>query len=284
MKNRLGVCSWSLQPASPEELVERIRTLGLDGVQLALDPLRTGEWSTQRTTLLLQEAGIGVRSGMMGTLGEDYSTLASIKRTGGVVPDEHWEANLAAAGANARLAEQLKLDLVSLHAGFLPEEPGEQRDTLIERLRAVAGCFAEHGIRTAFETGQEHATTLLEFLAELDHPKVGVNFDPANMILYDKGDPIEALEALAPYVFQIHIKDARRTHTPGTWGSEETVGTGEVDWRAFFSVLRRIGLDCDLMIEREAGTDRSGDIATARRLVEEHARPGSEFRKRGSEA
>lgn len=268
MKNRLGVCSWSLQPGSPEELVERIRALGLDAVQLALDPLRTGEWSNDRTTLLLREAGIGVRSGMMETLGEDYSSLESIKRTGGVVPDEHWDANLAAAKDNARLAAELGVDLVSLHAGFLPEETGPARDELLERLRAVAGAFADHGVRTAFETGQEHASTLLGFLAELDHPSVGVNFDPANMILYGKGDPIEALDTLAPHVFQIHVKDANRTREPGTWGSEVVAGTGEVDWSAFFALLRRHELSVDLMIEREAGDDRVSDIRIASELVE----------------
>jgi len=87
---RLGVCSWSLQPASPEELAGRVRQTELSAVQLALDPLRTKEWSFGGTVKALEAGGIAVLSGMMGTKGEDYSTLETIKRTGGVRPDEHW--------------------------------------------------------------------------------------------------------------------------------------------------------------------------------------------------
>jgi sugar phosphate isomerase/epimerase len=74
---------------------------------------------------------------------------------------------------------------------------------------------------------------------------------------------------LAPHVRQIHIKDARRTKVPGTWGEEVPVGTGEVNWKQFFAVVAARDLSVDLMIEREAGNDRVGDIVTARKLVEQ---------------
>ena len=95
--NRLGVCSWSLQPSSPEDLANKVRTLGLSHVQLHLDPVRTGAWPEARTAEALARADVSVLSGMMGMVGEDYSTLATIRATGGVRPTEHWEANLAAA-------------------------------------------------------------------------------------------------------------------------------------------------------------------------------------------
>ena len=109
MNNLIGVCSWSLEPSGPEELAERVRSLGLSTVQLALDPLRRGEWPVERTLPVLQEAGIEVHSGMMGTRGEDYSTLETIRVTGGVVPDEHWDENLHTTEDNARLAADLGL-------------------------------------------------------------------------------------------------------------------------------------------------------------------------------
>jgi sugar phosphate isomerase/epimerase len=97
---------------------------------------------------------------------------------------------------------------------------------------------------------------------------VGVNFDPANMILYDKGSPIDALKALSPWLKQCHIKDANRTKVPGTWGDEVPAGTGQVDWMAFFRVLVGSQFKGDLAIEREAGNQRVRDIATAKALVE----------------
>ena len=108
-------------------------------------------------------------------------------------------------------------------------------------------------------------------LAELDRPDhAGVNFDPANMILYGMGDPVEALRALLPHVLQVHVKDATPTAEPGTWGAEVPAGTGAVDWPAFFAVLSGAGRPIDLMIEREAGGTRVADIATARELVQRH--------------
>src|SRR5690606_21905574 len=113
------------------------------------------------------------------------------------------------------------------------------------------------------ETGQETAAALDRFLAALDRPNVKVNFDPANMILYDKGDPIAALRTLLPHIAQVHVKDAARTTTPGTWGREVPVGDGEVDWPAFVSTLEDGGFDGHYVIEREAGDDRVADVTTA---------------------
>jgi sugar phosphate isomerase/epimerase len=265
---RIGVCSWSLQANSALELAERVRAVGVDCLQLALDPLRTGAWSTAGTFAAMRAARLEVRSGMMAMAGEDYSTLETIRATGGVRPDRHWEENRRAAGANARLARELGLGLVTFHAGFLPEERGTERAKLVARLRELVDRFAEQGVRVAFETGQERAATLLAVLEELDRPEAGVNFDPANMILYDVDEPVGALAALAPWVRQIHVKDARRTRAKGTWGEEVPVGSGEVDWGRFFDVLVAQGLAVDLVIEREAGVDRVGEVRAARERVE----------------
>jgi L-ribulose-5-phosphate 3-epimerase len=261
---RLAVCSWSLQPASVDELVERVMATGLVHVQLALDPVRLGVMDIEPLRRRFDEAGLGAISGMMAMDGEDYSTLDSIRRTGGVVPDETWPANLAAAAELARIADELRLPLVTFHAGFIPDstaEPG--RAVTLERIRALRDVFAARGVRVALETGQETADTLARVLLELDG--VDVNFDPANMILYGKGDPIEALRRLLPRVAQVHIKDARPADRPEEWGTEVPVGTGAVDWPAFTGVLRERPVD--RVIEREAGTNRAADVRTAADLL-----------------
>ena len=264
---RLGVCSWSLQPRSAPHLAEGIHAAGLGAVQLALDPLRAGEMPVEQVLDAFTDPPIGVLSGMMAMAGEDYSSLGSIRQTGGLVPDDTWEENLAAARDNAALAGELGLELVSFHAGFIPHDTGSSTyGVMLERLRTIAGLFAGRGVRVALETGQETAAAMLDLLARLETPTVGVNFDPANMILYGAGDPVEALRQLRSRVLQVHIKDALPAARAGEWGTEVPAGEGAVDWGAFFAALRD-GPAVDLVIEREAGDRRVADVRLAVALV-----------------
>ena len=268
MPRRIGACSWSLQAQTPDELVLKLHQVGVDCLQLALDPLRQGRLRERELCAALERGSLTIRSGMMAMAGEDYSTLESIRATGGLVPDRHWRTNVAAARTNATLAHRLGLKLVTFHAGFLPGEPGAQRRKILERVKELAEIFAAEGVELGLETGQESTAVLAQFLADLDHPGVGVNFDPANMLLYDSDEPVEALAQLEPFVRQIHLKDGSRPRNKGTWGEENPLGRGEVRWPEFFQVLASRNLDCDLMIERESGSDRVGDMRSARELAE----------------
>lgn len=205
---------------------------------------------------------------MFGCVGEDYSTLESIRTTGGIAPDPAWAQNLKNIRTTATLAETLGLKLVTFHAGFFPHNEEDPDFTkMLERLTVVAEIFAGKNIRLALETGQESASALAALLQTLNHPNLGVNFDPANMILYGKGDPIEAVRILGPRVWQVHIKDATHTKTPGTWGAEVVVGTGDVDWKNFFASLKKNNFTGGFVIEREAGNQRMADLCRAREVV-----------------
>ncbi len=266
--DRLAVCSWSLQPASPQELVAKLHTTGLRRVQLALDPLRESPALWGGTAALLRRSGITIVSGMFGCVGEDYSTLETIRLTGGIAPDATWEQNQKNIQATAKLARQLGLKLATFHAGFLPHDDSDPNlAKMLKRLGTVADLFLEQQLGLGLETGQETAPALVHLLEQLNRPNVGVNFDPANMLLYDKGNPIEALRLLGPWIRQVHVKDARRTKLPGTWGQEVPVGTGEVDWRAFFTTLKELNYQGDFVIEREAGDQRVADIRGASEVV-----------------
>ena len=266
---RLAVCSWSLQPADPEDLVAKLEQTGIRRVQLALDPLREQPDSWGACAELFARKGIHIVSGMFGCVGEDYSSLDSIRVTGGIAPDGTWAANWGNIQATANLAREMSLKLVTFHAGFLPHEESDPNcDKMLRRLTQIGEVFGAAGITLGLETGQETAPVLKRLLEKLNRPNLGVNFDPANMLLYDKGNPIEALRTLASWIRQVHIKDAIRTKTPGTWGQEVTAGTGEVDWPAFFSALEQIGFRGDFVIEREAGSQRVADIRRAREFIQ----------------
>lgn len=266
---RIGVCSWSLEPRDAEALAGRAAATGVAVVQLALDPIRLGAMGLAETRARLREAGLGIASGMMAMEGEDYSTLESIRATGGVDPDATWPANRKAAAELAKIAAELGIRLVTFHAGFLPEDRRDPRnETLLARLGELAAIFAARGVQVALETGQESAATLSRFLDALDRQRVGINFDPGNLLLYGSGDPVPTLSRLASRVLQVHVKDALPAPSGGMWGREVPVGEGAVDWRALLSTLSRCPAVTTLVIEREAGGDRLGDVIRARRFLE----------------
>jgi len=263
----LAVCSWSLGPSDPANLIDQLSQAGIKKVQLALDPVARAEpWAAAGERLA--EAGIEIALGMFGCVGEDYSTLESIRATGGIVPDATWADNWANIQQIVPTAMSLGVKLVTFHAGFLPESPDDPSyRKLMDRLRQIAELFAAAGIDLAFETGQETAETLKAFLDDLAQPNVGVNFDPANMILYGKGDPVEAVKILSGYLKSVHIKDAVPAEKPGEWGTEVVVGTGAVDWPGFFEALAAGGFCGPLAIEREGGDQRVADVVTAKQFV-----------------
>lgn len=270
LASRLAVCSWSMEPASADDLLKKLAGTGLRRAQIALDSIRenkNGAWGDVAARAAAQ--GVTLVSGMMGTIGEDYTTLDSIRRTGGVVPDATWPDNWKNIQANAELAGRLGLKLVTFHAGFLPhEEKDPAFAKLQDRIRRIADLFQARGIALGMETGQEVADTLALFLRKLDHRGVGVNLDPANILLYDKGDPVAAVRTLGSWIKQCHLKDAVRTKVPGTWGEEVVLGTGQIDWKGFFKALSEVGFTGNLCIEREAGDRRVADIRAAREYVE----------------
>ncbi len=265
--SQLGVCSWSMRAKNAAELAEVCARIGVKKVQLALVPHREDPGALDGVPEALAAKGIAITSGMFGTVGEDYTSPDTIKKTGGVAVDKHWAENLNVAKNTAKIARKFGLRLVSMHAGFLPHEVSDPiYQKLLGRIVTIAKIFEEQNQVLLFETGQETAKDLWTFLKELDArgaTNTAVNFDPANMILYDMGAPIESLKSLLPRVQQLHIKDAIKTAVPGTWGAEVPVGEGQVKWDAFIKVLEEGNFKGDMMIEREAGEDRVGDAKKA---------------------
>ena len=268
-RDRLAVCTWSLQPNSPADLIEKLKQIAIPRVQLALDPIREKPQVWGNVGEVLRASGFSIVSGMIGFVGEDYTTMETIHATGGVAPDETWDENWENVPKAADIAARLGIKLVTFHAGFLPPEDKDPAYARMHhRLDLIADVFAAKDIDVAFETGQETAAVLLDFLKKLGRRNVGVNFDPANMILYDKGNPIAALRDLGAWLKQVHIKDGTRTKVPGTWGEEVPVGQGDVPWADFFVTLRQLNFDGYCCIEREAGNSRVADIGTAKKVIE----------------
>ncbi len=198
--------------------------------------------------------------------GEDYSSLENIHRSGGYVPDDLFEERLARTVAAARLSRKLGVGLLTTHAGFIPEQGDAPAfGKMIQRLSRVADALAPLDITLCFETGQETAATLAAFLTALQRPNIGVNFDPANMVLYGKGNPVAAVHTLAPWIKHVHAKDARikEPGSDGWCGVEVPVGTGDAKVRDVVQALMQMDYHGAIAIEREVGTTQAADIAAA---------------------
>ena len=264
--SRIGVCSWSWR-LPLREVATQMEKSGVKGVHLALGPFiapddRHGA-AEGMDTLEFVKAKIAsgewvLMSTMIGMVGEDYSTLESIRRTGGIVPDATWERNRKIVTRGAQLTQELGCRYMSTHAGFLDESNPQAFAKFVQRVRWMRDECRKYGVTLILESGQETAEDLASFMAKV--PGIGINFDPANMILYAKGDPKSALALLHPWIMQVHVKDACKTKQPGTWGTEVRWGNGEVGGADFIGELRRLGYSGNFVIERESGDNRIEDI------------------------
>lgn len=256
----IGVCSWSLGNDFDKIDILRQQTR-INHIHLALSPAldKKGQSYLSR----VQKQKWNITAAMIDFPQEDYSTLESIKATGGIVPDRYWDDNRKRVFDAIDITAELSVKYLSFHFGFLDTKNPDSAAKIIDRTKALANKAAQKNVQLLVETGQETADELRQFLKELNHHVLGINFDPANMILYGKGSPIEAVQILAPWVMNIHIKDALYTKTPGTWGLEVPWNTGQVGGDEFLKVLKIINFNSALAVERESGDDRLADIKTA---------------------
>ena len=259
----IGVCSWSLQVKSVPELKGFMDRLGINVVQIACGDPHHASWDEgEEMPKAAKAAGFLMSGTMLGFPGEDYTTPKTIEQTGGFGDPATRAERVERFKWALKRNKELGLTDMMLHAGFIPEVGDAARKPFLDTLAQVSDLALRDGITVAFETGQESSKLLRRTLDDLKCPNLKVNFDPANMLLYDKDNPIEAVELLAPDIRSVHVKDANRPKTPGTWGEEVPLGTGQTNTKLFIQTLKKAGYRGPLCIEREVGTqaDRYRDI------------------------
>jgi L-ribulose-5-phosphate 3-epimerase len=268
----IGVCSWSLQVKSIPELKRFMDRLGIYVVQIACGDPHHASWDEgDRLPEVARAAGFRMTGAMLGFPGEDYTTPQTIQQTGGFGNPADRPERLKRLEWALERTRDLGLQDLMLHAGFIPELGNPDRKAFLKTLAQVSDLAKAKDVTIAFETGQETADLLRRTLDELKCPNLKVNFDPANMLLYDKGDPLRAIEILGPDIRSVHVKDANRPTTPGQWGREVPLGQGQVNIRQFVTTLKKIGYRGPLCIEREVGNqeERLRDIAHGIRHLRE---------------
>lgn len=234
--------------------LEVAHELGIPTIQLhaPAKETRTAE-NAQAFLQKLGELGIELTCVFGGFEGESYADIPTVVNTVGLVPADTRAARTQEMKEIADFAKLLGCDTVALHLGFIPHDTSDPLyDEVLEVTRDVLDHCKANGQNLHLETGQESAEGLLQFIGDTGRDNLFVNFDPANMILYGTGEPIDALKKIGSYVRSIHCKDGKWADKPGEeWGQEVPLGEGDVGMESYLQTLNELGYTGPLTIERE---------------------------------
>jgi sugar phosphate isomerase/epimerase len=222
-----------------------------------------------------RDAGIAITCVFGGFDGESYADIATTARTVGLVPEATRATRAQEMKEISDFTKLLDCDTIGMHIGFVPQDPtSASYKGLIEVTRDLLDHAKKNGQKMHLETGQETAEHLLDFIHDVQRTNLYINFDPANMILYGTGNPIEALKKVGHLVRSVHCKDATwaaESDRGKEWGREVPLGEGDVGIETYLRTLKEIGYQGPLTIEREIAHDRDRqrrDIGTASALLQ----------------
>jgi sugar phosphate isomerase/epimerase len=253
--------------------LEVAHELGIPTIQLHAPHQETRtQANADRFLARLRELNITLTCVFGGFEGESYADIPTVSRTVGLVPRETRAARTKEMKEIADFAKMLGCRCVALHLGFVPHDTN---DPLYAEVIGVARDICDHcranGQALHLETGQETADGLVKFIEDVQRDNLFINFDPANMILYGTGEPIEALRKVGKYVRSIHCKDGKWAKNPGQeWGQEVPLGDGDVNMERYLRTLKEIGYEGPLTIEREIPQEperQKAEIGHAVRLL-----------------
>jgi sugar phosphate isomerase/epimerase len=262
----IGVMFWAGR--DPREILRELKSLDVRCGQMGIPGDMPLDGAAAAWKRALEEERFTVVTVFAAYSGESYADIPTVQRTVGFVPPATRDARELRTLAVSDFAAELGVPGIATHIGFVPEDRlSEEYLTVREVVRHVCDHAAGHGQTFALETGQESADALLDFLLLTNRDNLGINFDPANMILYGTGDPIAALHTLAQHVLSVHCKDGDwpPKNSPGALGEEKPLGQGSVGMERFIAKLKEIRYKGPLTIERESSdpAERLRDILMA---------------------
>lgn len=248
----IGVMFWGGR--DPVETLRELKGLGVRCGQIGIPGDMPLKGAAEKWKAALAAEDFTLVTVFCAYNGEDYADAPTVQKTVGFIPPETRAEREARTLECSDFAAALGVPSIACHVGFVPEDNCNADYLAVrEMVRRVCDRAATHGQTFALETGQEPAETLLHFFRDVDRPNLAINFDPANMILYGTGDPIEALGVLAKHVVSVHAKDGDwpPKGDPNALGNERPLGQGSVGMERFLDKLKSIGFRGPLNIERE---------------------------------
>lgn len=249
---------------NPEERIRRVRDLGFDNCFLSLDG-----YLNHFTPNLAKELGeLLNKFGLVATTVEVVGPQPLVwdflrgPSTIGLIPPATRGARIDALRQVSDFAKLLGISQVQTHCGFIPENPADPLYAeAVQAIGTVAQYCSENGQYFLMETGQETPTTMARMIRDVNMKNLAVGLDTANLILYGKANPVDAVNILGPHIRSIHAKDGRWPTDPDKLGQEVLIGTGLVDFLQVFDKLHRLGYAGAVTIEREtSGPQQIEDV------------------------
>ncbi|MCQ2354678.1 MAG: sugar phosphate isomerase/epimerase [Clostridia bacterium] len=254
-----------------EDNIRKVAELGIPTAQLKCwnSTFLTDEYA-DRAAAAAREYGVKITAFWCGWDGMSYWNFYEGPLTLGLVPREYRAERMKMLLRGAGIARRMGVSDVVTHVGFLPENPAStEYHEIVAALRYIGKQLLPHGQYFLFETGQETPVTLRRTIEEVGTGNLGINLDPANLLMYGKGNPVDALDVFGQYVRGIHGKDGEYPTDGRNLGKEKPLGEGRVDYPRFIRRLREIGYDGAITIEREISGERQiEDIVKAKALLE----------------
>ena len=252
----------------PDAAMAKVRDLGFPTCQAFVDEFKPE--LAERLRQALDKHGIEATSLVVGGPGKEIWDFYHGPLTIGLVPRDTRAARIAQIKKASDFAKQCSIPAVQTHCGFIPENPNEEvyRET-VTAMRDVAAYCKRNGQNFRYETGQETPITLVRAIQDVGMDNQGVNFDLANLILYGKANPVDAIELLGPYVQGIHAKDGLWPTNPKDLGEEVAIGRGKVDFQRIIARLKQLNYRGAVTIEREiSGAQQMEDVRAAKTYLE----------------
>ena len=218
--------------------------------------------TAKRVVTNAKKGGIRVNSMWAGYSGRVAWNFIDGPSTLGLVPPETRAQRVKDLKKGADFAEMIGAPAIVTHCGFIPENwDSPLYQPTLDAIGEVAEYCRKKGLEFWFETGQETPVTLLRTIEDLGMPNLGINFDTANVILYGKGNPLDALDVFGKYVKCLHAKDGLYPTNGRQLGKEVPVGEGKSQYEKLIPKLYEMGFKGDLIIEREiTGEQQTKDI------------------------
>jgi len=250
---------------NPERAIGKVADLGLRSCQVNSGPSSWTDAAGEALTRACRQHGVTVSTLWAGCSGPHVWDFLDGPRTIGLVPPEHRSRRVAELISAGEFAARWKIPSITTHVGFIPENLNNPDfEGTVQAVRQVAQRCAELGVGFWFETGQETPVTLLRTIQRVGLPNLGVNLDTANLILYGKANPLDALDVLGQWVRGVHVKDGLYPTDGDQLGRETPAGEGKVDFPRIIARLKELGFAGALTIEREiSGPQQIEDIRKA---------------------